>query len=1513
MENYLEDYIEELLHINEGSKNKLIDLEAGDLSKTYYLSHKMRFDIAEYALEVIRARIGKVGNTVLRGSAVTGEQVIGRNINDFEWRSADGLKDPRQLDMFITGVYKELNLKGNNPLFLSIGEVRWKISVTKDVTKVVRSPLLIFPIRLIRSVSTSPVYIEFVDDDAYFNPCLIHKFRQVLGEEVADAFPHPNGGGDFDDPISLEKLGSGKEYFAAAGAYVAACKRADIEGNTVFEFEKDVVAIAQYNHGELCMYYDIKRNRDKIYAHPLVKKVFTESLPERKAQFLTEPEFVLPRDSVQEEMIRRVVNGESLIIKGPPGTGKTLTIANMIAALLAQNKKILLSSKKLSALSEVNAKLPEPLRKFVMLMDYETEAQAAQVNPVNVKADFRALLKARREYASDSAANKLRDQGNNEKTSAIVYLSDYVDKLFSDGTIAGGSYYEALDTYLKNDVTEVAFAAPEEVLPLSRKQYEVLLSAVKDAGNHYHTMTGGGAHPVKKCPWFSATAGFDEEKAFSVYTELAALADKAYGDIRALLSDCGEGIGALKARSVADAMRSVLTEEETLAILSVKGAAQEFSALSKALSDYLIEKDGVDARVSVKDGALAAKRLTMLADCDADLTLTLSEAKNLYAHAGLFRTDDGAFLNEAELASLVSLTDRIAELYGLMRGHLSAARRVFSEEVCEKERATLMKAAQTLEKYAAAGEKPKALDFKAKKTYEKLCGMSFLGNVSFRNVAEAVAEFSAAAAIGREIDALTDRIYMVFRRKLTDEELRCIFIALEKSGKRGESVRDYLTALGRSYDALFALAECAEFKEDCPLAALIGACRAGAAEYALKDALAALGRKVSLPETFGQENAEKTALSALAVGQLFSAAPFCFYTPQENCRVAHTLRNVPEDKKERLFALFAGLKKFGETYFRSYYTDPAVPTVDDLKIFALEADDRNVLSAALRYFALLHAPENALPLHAFFLPFEKGEKERKGSFEEIFEHSFFRLAVTARMQNMRLLRNGLGKNAARSLEKLAAAEKKISDANVSVTEGRCMARIDPEDTDFAFLAAERDPAETLRSLFKKYPKAILKLKKCFILSPSTASVLFRPEEYEDFDIVIVDEASQLEPVNLLPVLFRAKQCVIVGDEWQMPPIKHFVASYEKRVVAEDGTVRLLLEPELSALTLALRNQAFRAEELVCHYRSKTESLIAFSQKQFYPYMRTFPAAVPMREGLGFTDVYVPDGRCVGGVNREEAEKVAECIRAHFARYYDEEKQTLKESFGVVAFGQEQTEYIERLVHSDKELHRKISLALQNFDDVPEKLIFFKTIETVQGQETAHLILSLTYGRTADGRITASFGQLNRDKLGKCIFNVAVTRAQYSVTIVHSVEPCDITGENVSYIREYLEIARRFAEGGRGQFVSEEPERGFLKSVGDFIVSCGIDAKRVVYNYGVTEGSVRMPIAVLSSDMQRAELGVWCEKPTGNKYNYLDYNMRYYMNFAACGWNLCRIYAHDWVDNAEAEREALAAALKKYVK
>ncbi|MDE7301422.1 MAG: hypothetical protein K2N47_04550, partial [Clostridia bacterium] len=176
-----------------------------------------------------------------------------------------------------------------------------------------------------------------------------------------------------------------------------------------------------------------------------------------------------------------------------------------------------------------------------------------------------------------------------------------------------------------------------------------------------------------------------------------------------------------------------------------------------------------------------------------------------------------------------------------------------------------------------------------------------------------------------------------------------------------------------------------------------------------------------------------------------------------------------------------------------------------------------------------------------------------------------------------------------------------------------------------------------------------------------------------------------------------------------------------------------------------------------------------------------------------------------------------------------------------------------------------------------------------------------------------FGQLNQGKLGRCIFNVAVTRAQYMVTIVHSVRANEITGDNVSYIKDYLETVERFNSVGRDQFVCEDAGQGFISSVADFIESKGIPRDRIVTGYGVTDGSVRIPVAILSKDLSRAIMGVWCERETGNKYDYLDYNMRYSRSLEACGWKLHRVSIHDWVDNKQNEQRELETALDKILK
>ena len=103
--NNIDAFVQDLLHIDEVAKNKLLDLEAGK-ENTYYLTYgdpdDPREDLSrngEMILNIIKEHIGKVGNTVLRGSAADGEeQLIGAHRNVLNWCSKDGKRDPKALD-----------------------------------------------------------------------------------------------------------------------------------------------------------------------------------------------------------------------------------------------------------------------------------------------------------------------------------------------------------------------------------------------------------------------------------------------------------------------------------------------------------------------------------------------------------------------------------------------------------------------------------------------------------------------------------------------------------------------------------------------------------------------------------------------------------------------------------------------------------------------------------------------------------------------------------------------------------------------------------------------------------------------------------------------------------------------------------------------------------------------------------------------------------------------------------------------------------------------------------------------------------------------------------------------------------------------------------------------------------------------------------------------------------------------------------------------------------------------
>ncbi|MGW1534219.1 AAA domain-containing protein [Streptomyces aureus] len=72
--------------------------------------------------------------------------------------------------------------------------------------------------------------------------------------------------------------------------------------------------------------------------------------------------FALPANEEQRTIAERLRANRLVVVQGPPGTGKTHTIANLVTDLLAQGKRVLITSHTPRALRVLRDKLPESIR-----------------------------------------------------------------------------------------------------------------------------------------------------------------------------------------------------------------------------------------------------------------------------------------------------------------------------------------------------------------------------------------------------------------------------------------------------------------------------------------------------------------------------------------------------------------------------------------------------------------------------------------------------------------------------------------------------------------------------------------------------------------------------------------------------------------------------------------------------------------------------------------------------------------------------------------------------------------------------------------------------------------------------------------------------------------------------------------------------------------------------------------------------------------------------------------------
>lgn len=78
----------------------------------------------------------------------------------------------------------------------------------------------------------------------------------------------------------------------------------------------------------------------------------------------------------------------------------------------------------------------------------------------------------------------------------------------------------------------------------------------------------------------------------------------------------------------------------------------------------------------------------------------------------------------------------------------------------------------------------------------------------------------------------------------------------------------------------------------------------------------------------------------------------------------------------------------------------------------------------------------------------------------------------------------------------------------------------------------------IRQLMLHAGPAIQALKPVLMMSPLSVAQFLTPGEMK-FDLLVMDEASQIQPVDAFGAITRCRQAVIVGDECQLPPTRFF--------------------------------------------------------------------------------------------------------------------------------------------------------------------------------------------------------------------------------------------------------------------------------------------------------------------------------------------------------------------------------------
>lgn len=1368
-----------------------------------------------------------------------------------------------ELDARLTELYRAaraaLQEGGANTLFLALGFLSWT-KETRDAkdAKRYRAPLILVPVTLHRKSVRSGFSLELHDDEPRFNPTLLQMLRQDFRLTI---------------PAVEEELSRDDSGLDVAGTWKAVGHAVkDVPG---WEVAGDVT-LASFSFAKHLMWKDLVDRTDQLKKNLVVRHLIDTprdpfpggaAFPDPRrldAEHGPEQTFCpLPADSSQLAAVMAGARGKNFVLVGPPGTGKSQTIANLIAQCLAERKTVLFVSEKIAALDVVYRRLRD-----VGLGEFCLELHSSKARKLDVLDQLRRSWEAKgdadpAEWGKEAA--RLR--------SLRAHLNDFVERLHHRHR-NGLSAYVAIGRVVAG---RVVAGRDLPALGLSWPSPDVHDEAALD-------------DLLELTDRLDLNAGLVADVRHSALT-LVSQGEWSPGWQRGLMEATRRLIAA--AESADDAAENF---RKTLS-LPVRELDRRARAGLAGLARALPQAAGRDWRFVMRpDARTIANRLRV--------------GLELLAQRRSCRGDIAPPLPDAVLQAL----RRGLELLAKQREIVATLSIPYAD--------------------AAVG-----LDIDMLKAeWTKAQGSIFF--LRGKRCKAVVAALMAAGLGDKEPDVAADLDRLTALRDVMCE-LDALKPMTEQAGPAWAGLatdEDAVRALLVYQAALPAALSATPWREDGLGPVADGRCgEAFAADFRRLLELRAIERDLEMLEDLAaitgglwaglRTNPDAVEAALSFHGDLAAAVAHLAQTPDDLAAVKPPLQRLIGDGNSLLedggpvvrdgAAAIAAFDAFDQAL--EAFAGQAGSSVADIERQTGSAPA--VIAAVCRGLPglerKLHAwcawrktrDEAMLKGLAPLVAALENDGAAPGSLRRLFEADYARWWLDAMVDGDAVLRSFVSAEHEKRIADFRALDDRFTDlTRAAIRAGLCAGLPDQDavgkSSEWGLLRREMQKKRAhmpLRKLVENLPTALVKLAPCLLMSPLSIAQ-FLPADTALFDVVVFDEASQIPVWDAVGAIARGRQVVMVGDPKQLPPTAFFDRA-ESDGDDDDGAV----EGDLESILDECMGANLPTRCLNWHYRSRHESLIAFSNHRYYEGgLVTFPSPVTDDRAVSFH--HVGDGvyeKGGGRVNKPEARALVADLTA---RLQDPAFRAARLTVGVVTFNSEQQRLIEDLLDDAR---RKTPDIEPFFAEDALEPVFVKNLESVQGDERDVMYFSITYGPDLTGAVSMNFGPMNRDG-GERRLNVAVTRARHELRVFSSLRPeqFDLSRTaalGVRDLKHFLEFAER---GARALAEATPGSVGGFESPFEQAVARALTAKgwRVQPQIGVS--AFRIDLGVVDPDAPGRYLaGVECDGAAYHRSaTARDRDKLREQVLRGLGWEILRIWSTDWWHDADGALEKVDARL-----